>query len=98
MYLIDTNVVSELRRSKSRKPDPRVVAWIGSVPVRNTYLSVVSAFELERGILSMGRRDAAKSAMLRKWLEDVLMTVVTRNAADFEPMGVAVLNPWKYLG
>jgi toxin FitB len=138
MYLIDTNVVSELRRSKSRKPDPQVVAWIGSVPVRNTYLSVVSAFELERGILSIGRRDAAKSAMLREWLEGVLigfagrilpvdldiatrcaalhvpvtpperdawiaatalvhgMTVVTRNVADFEPMGVAVLNPWEF--
>ena len=140
MYLIDTNVVSELRRSKSRKPDPRVVAWIGSVPATSTYLFVVSAFELERSILSVGRRDAEKSATLCEWLDDVLtgfagrtlplnldiatrcaalhvpntpperdawiaatalvhgMSVVARNVAGFEPMGVAVLNPWEYLG
>jgi predicted nucleic acid-binding protein len=73
MYLIDTNVVSELRLSKSRPPDPRVVAWTASVSPLNTYLSVVSVLELEKGILSMERRDKAQGAVLRQWLDKSIL-------------------------
>lgn len=138
MFLLDTNVVSELRKAGDRKADANVVAWLSRADASNFYLSVVTLLELEGGILRMERRDAAQGAKLRSWMDNHVlpefsertlpidatvalrcarlhvpdprpernafiaatalvhgMTVVTRNAADFEPTGVAVVNPWE---
>jgi hypothetical protein len=71
MYLVDTNVVSELR--KGRRADSDVVRWARVTPLSDLYLSVVSAMELEIGVLLMERRDPSQGAALRRWLEsDVL--------------------------
>lgn len=137
MYVLDTNVVSELRRAKTGKADKNVLAWAKDVPAGRLFLSVVSMLELEIGIRLMERRDSYQGGLLRQWMEqsvlpafdgrilaidtavaqrcaalhvpdprsdrDALiaatalvhgMTVVTRNAADFEATGVSVLNPW----
>ncbi|MEE4379671.1 MAG: type II toxin-antitoxin system VapC family toxin [Candidatus Competibacteraceae bacterium] len=135
MYLLDTNVVSELRKSR---PDPKVKAWASGVETSRLYLSVITILELERGVLLIERRDSTQGEVLRRWLNERLlpafaervlaidtpvaqrcaalhvpnpcserdaliaatasvhgMTVVTRNSADFEPTGVAWLNPWQ---
>jgi len=135
MFLLDTNVVSELRRPG--RADANVRAWASNTPAEFYALSVVTVLELERGILLMERRDAKQGAVLRRWLDHEILaslasrilpidaavarqcarlhvpdprperdaliaataltrglTVVTRNTADFEPMDVAVLNPW----
>lgn len=135
MFLLDTNVVSELRRPE--RADHHVRSWADKTPAELYALSVVTVQELGRGTLLMERRDAVQGAILRRWLEgevltrlasrimpievevarrcaqlqvpdprperDALiaataliygLTVVTRNVADFEPMGVSVLNPW----
>jgi predicted nucleic acid-binding protein len=135
MYLLDTNVVSKLRRP--HKAAPRVRAWAGQAPRASFYLSVVTILEIEKGILLVERRDERQAESLRGWLDSELltrfdgrilaidlviarrcaalhvpdrrpdrdaliaatalvhgMTLVTRNAADFEGTGVAVLNPW----
>jgi len=55
MYLLDTNVVSELRRAKAGKADPRVVAWGESMPVASLFLSVITLLELEMGVLLIER-------------------------------------------
>jgi predicted nucleic acid-binding protein len=134
-YLIDTNVWSELRNP--RRADSNVKAWAASASPADLYLSAVTVFELERGVLLIERRDPQQGARLRRWLDghvlepferqilpidapiarrcaalhvpdpqperDALiaataltygLTVVTRNLTDFEPMGVALLNPW----
>lgn len=70
MFLLDTNVVSELRKGKAGRADPRVLAWAGSVPASRLYLSVISVLELETGVLRVERRDAAQGALLRTWLAD----------------------------
>lgn len=67
MFLLDTNVVSELR--KARKADPRVAAWARGVPATALYLSVISTLELEIGVLLAERRDPAQGKVLRSWLE-----------------------------
>lgn len=138
MYLLDTNVVSELRKAKTRKINQHVRAWARSVSAATLYLSAISVLELEIGILLIERRDPSQGALLRSWMvghvmpafagrvlpvdipvaqrcaalhvpdprsdRDALiaatafvhgMTVVTRNVADFEPTGVAVINPWQ---
>lgn len=134
-YLIDTNVWSELRNRG--RADSNVRTWAESANVAELYLSVVTVFELERGVLLIERRDPQQGSRLRVWLEQQVLepferqtlpidtviarrcaalhipdprperealiaatalrhglTVVTRNVGDFEPMGVAVLNPW----
>ena len=70
MFLLDTNVVSELRKARAGKADAQVVAWASSVPAASLYLSVMSVQELELGVLRVERRDKAQGAILRLWLDD----------------------------
>ena len=137
MYVLDTNVVSELR--KARKAHQGVRLWARTLPAASLYLSVVSILELEIGVLLIERRDRKQGSILRAWMDghvlptfagrilaidtavaqrcatlhvpnpqsdrDALiaatalvhgMSVVTRNVTHFQPMGVAVVNPWEY--
>ncbi|SJM91054.1 Ribonuclease VapC14 (fragment) [Crenothrix polyspora] len=68
MYLLDTNVVSELRKAKSGKADKNVVSWANSVSAPSLYLSVITILELEMGLLLVERRDPVQGAVLRSWL------------------------------
>ncbi len=70
MYLLDTNVVSELRKVGDNKADANVVRWVLSVDAASIYLSVVTIMELEIGILRIERRDQRQGAMLRVWFEN----------------------------
>ena len=67
MYLLDTNVVSELR--KARKTHPNVRIWAEALPTASLYLSVISIAELEIGVLLIERRDAKQGAILRAWMD-----------------------------
>ena len=141
MFVLDTNVVSELRKVRSGKADPHVTQWADSVDAGSLHISVITILELEIGILQMERRDSRQGAVLRTWLDTLVlpefngrifpvdtavaqrcarlhvpdpraerdaliaatalvhgMTVVTRNLADFEPIGVPLLNPWDHAG
>lgn len=69
MYLLDTNVISELRKAKAGKADPKVVAWAERIPAPNLFLSVITLLELETGLLLIERRDLLQGAILRCWLE-----------------------------
>ncbi len=69
MYLLDTNVISELRKAKSGKADQHVIAWSESKSVSSLYLSAITILELEIGILLVERRDSTQGAMLRHWLD-----------------------------
>jgi predicted nucleic acid-binding protein len=68
MYLLDTNVVSELRKMGSGREDPKVAKWAQSVETVNLFVSVVTIQELEIGIQLALRRDALKGEMLRTWM------------------------------
>lgn len=69
MFLLDTNVVSELRKAKSGKADAHVVAWASGVPIAELFVSVVGVQELEIGVLLAERRDPAQGRLLRVWLD-----------------------------
>ncbi|AMS13326.1 twitching motility protein PilT [Pseudomonas chlororaphis] len=66
MFLLDTNVVSELRKPNA---DRKVVAWVQTVAPTSLFLSVITLLELETGILRLERRDRTQGARLRAWLE-----------------------------
>ena len=70
MYLLDTPVVSELRKARSGKADPGVVNWASGVARQNMYISALSLLELESGIAGVERRDRPAAEVLRCWLDD----------------------------
>ncbi|WP_132277760.1 type II toxin-antitoxin system VapC family toxin [Neorhizobium sp. JUb45] len=68
-YLLDTNVVSELRKVGDGKADPNVTAWISGQEARDLYISAITILELERGILDIQLRDVTQSSRLRAWMD-----------------------------
>jgi predicted nucleic acid-binding protein len=133
VYLLDTNVVSELRRPR---PHGALVAWIHAARDSDLHLSAVTIGELQAGVEITREQDAVKADEIERWLEHVAatynvlpmdaaafrhwarlmhlrsddliedaiiaataavhnLTVVTRNTRDFEPFGVATLNPFR---
>lgn len=77
MYLLDTNVVSELRRARSGKADPHVTAWAEGVSASDLFLSVVTLEEIEIGVLRAERKDPRQGAILRAWLTDHVLPLFT---------------------
>ena len=73
MFVLDTNVVSELRKANTGKADANVVAWANSVLPASLFLSAISILELEMGILLIERRDQEQAKMLRNWLENQVL-------------------------
>jgi predicted nucleic acid-binding protein len=69
MFLLDTNVISELRKVASGKADPGVAAWSSSVQASELYLSAICVQELEIGVLRVERRDPRQGILLRTWLD-----------------------------
>ncbi len=74
MYVLDTKVVSELRKVRHGKAHTNVVAWAESVDAAELFVSAITVVELELGVLAIERRDAAQGALLRAWLEQQVLT------------------------
>lgn len=70
MMLLDTNVVSELRKVGDGRADPNLVAWLSGKDAGQFYLSVISLMELEIGVLRLERRDSSQGTLLRRWLDE----------------------------
>ncbi len=85
-YLIDTNVLSELRR---KQPNPAVVAWVQARPASTLYLSVLTLGELRKGIATLG--EGAKQQALNDWLEVELPQFFTGRVLQID---VAVADRW----
>ena len=69
MFVLDTNVVSELRRARSGTADRQVIEWARSVRPTSLFLSAITVLELELGVRLVERRDPAQGAVLRAWLD-----------------------------
>ena len=69
MFVIDTNVVSELRKVRHGMADINVTAWAESVDATDLFISAITVMELELGVLSIERKDATQGILLRTWLE-----------------------------
>ena len=92
MFILDTNVVSELRKVRLGKADANVVAWAENANAADLFVSAITILELELGVLSVERKDATQGAMLRAWLEQQVLpefdgrilsidTIVAQNCA-----------------
>ncbi len=87
MYLLDTNVLSELRKISIGKADLKVTAWAETVDAADLYLSVITIQELEMGILLLERRDVKQGKLLRAWMT---RSVLTNFVDRILPVDVAV--------
>jgi predicted nucleic acid-binding protein len=92
-YLIDTNVLSELRR---KQPDHHVVAWFSERPAQSLFLSVLTLGEIRKGIerLNHSQTDAARKLVLNDWLEQELPTFFLGRLLDVD---AAVADRWGHL-
>lgn len=72
MYLLDTNVVSEIRKVAAGRGDARVGAWLEGIPEDAAFISAMTVFELELGILNLAH-DKRQTEILRRWLDDIVM-------------------------
>jgi len=77
MYLLDTNVVAELRKIRLGKADGHVAAWADSIDAADLYLSVITIQELEIGVLLAERRDPSQGAVFRAWLNGHVLPAFT---------------------
>lgn len=91
-YLLDTNVVSEVRKPQA---NPHVRAWFASVPGESLYLSVLTVGEIRRGMEQLRRRDPAQAAVFEAWLAslrqhyaDRLLPVTTEIAEEWGRLNV----------
>jgi predicted nucleic acid-binding protein len=73
LYLLDSNVVSELRKASSGKADPNVVQWASTVTSESLCLSVISIMEIQLGIRLLARRDPVQAELLRRWFSSILV-------------------------
>jgi toxin FitB len=91
-FLIDTNVISELR--KGRRANARVRTWFDAVDTGGLYLSVLVVGELRRGVDGVRRRDPAGAAHLDRWLHELVKSYAER----ILPVDIAVAERWGRLG
>lgn len=73
MFLLDTNVVSELRKAGAGRADKNVIAWAAGASAATMFVSVITVQELEIGVLLAERRDPPQGEVLRRWLEQQVL-------------------------
>jgi len=73
MFLLDTNVVSELRKVRAGRADPNVAIWAEQVEAETLFLSAITVMELDVGVMRIERRDPAQGSVLRNWLENYVL-------------------------
>jgi predicted nucleic acid-binding protein len=78
MFVLDTNVISELRKIGFGRANAQVAAWADGVDALILYVSAIAILELETGVLQMERRDRAQGAMLRTWMDKQVLPEFAR--------------------
>jgi predicted nucleic acid-binding protein len=73
VFLLDTNVVSELRKFGGRTAHANVVAWATKEKMASCYISVITIMEIEIGVQRLERRDPTQGAKLRAWMDQRIL-------------------------
>lgn len=91
MYLVDSNVVSELRKASSGRANDGVVAWAQSVAAESLFISAITLMELENGVQLKARQDPIAGQVLRRWLVERVFTAFQGRVLPVDAM-VAMEN------
>ena len=89
MYLLDTNVISELKKAPYGRADVKVAAWAAGVDQSLFFYSAINLFEVKYGLLKLERTDPLQAAPLRSWLESIFLPEA---AGRILPVDVEVAN------
>ncbi|MBP2449125.1 putative nucleic acid-binding protein [Rhizobium leguminosarum] len=92
--MLDTNVVSELRKATSGKADPNVVVWNETVDPAETFISSVVLHELEIGVRLVEHNDAAAGKVLRNWLENTVLTAFSGRILPLDQVAAVQTAQW----
>lgn len=88
MFLLDTNVVSELRRPR---PSEAVIAWLAAVPASSLFISAVTCGEIQAGVERPRRDQLARAGEIERWLEDLMAS------SNILPMDAVCFRAWARL-
>ncbi len=83
-YLLDTNVISELRKGGSSKINPNVERWAKQTTGSALFLSVITILELEMGVLLIERKDRIQGETLRSWLQNHVLPTFNDRVLDID--------------
>lgn len=92
MFLLDTNVISEVRRGG--RCNAHVAAWFASVRDADLFISVVVTGEIRKGVERLRRRDLRQAEALERWLEEIMLSYADRVL----PIDARVADAWGRLG
>jgi predicted nucleic acid-binding protein len=84
MFVLDTNVISELRKAGDARADAHVTAWIARQDAASFFVSAVTLMELEIGVLQVERRDPLQGARLRTWLDSQVLPEFTERTLPID--------------
>lgn len=73
MYLLDTNIISELRKASNNKAHPHVLAWASEQEASSLYISAITLMELEMEILAIEGKDTYQGTRLRHWMQEQVL-------------------------
>ena len=73
MFLLDTNIISELRKAGDGKANANVLAWLSSVNATQVFISAITVLEIELGVIRIERRDPSQGARLRHWMDHLVL-------------------------
>jgi predicted nucleic acid-binding protein len=84
MFVLDTNVVSELRKVRTGRANPGVADWASSVAPGQMFLSSITLHELEHGVLLAERADPDQGALLRRWLDESVTSAFSKRVLSID--------------
>ncbi|MFC3122389.1 type II toxin-antitoxin system VapC family toxin [Agaribacter flavus] len=83
MYLLDTNVISELRKAGTNRANKNVIKWAQSISTSNMFISSISILEIELGVLQLERKDIKQASVYKMWLNDQVLKAFSERILSF---------------
>ena len=84
MYLLDTNVISELRKASSNRANANVIKWAKDKPTTSLFISAITVLEIEMGVLQIERKDPKQAAIYRTWLNSHVLKAFSDRVLPFD--------------
>nr|WP_314269809.1 type II toxin-antitoxin system VapC family toxin [uncultured Kingella sp.] len=93
MYLLDTNILSEIRKIQAGRADQGVAQWAQAHPKSLMYISAITLLELERGTIAAEQRDKRQGAVYRRWLSQVVQPEFQDRVLQIDAQTVLLCAP-----
>ena len=96
MYLLDTNVISELRKAGSNRANTNVIKWAKDKPTTSLFISAITVLEIEMGVLQIERKDPKQAAIYRTWLNSHVLKAFSDRVSNGNTLSENAFNTWEF--